>query len=93
MFNASFGVGQAIGPVLGTLGYQFLGFRATVLLVAGLLFLFAMMYIICAEGCQSFSEMRRNLNNRAKDLAKTLKVKYHYIASISDKDEKVLLYS
>ena len=48
IYNAAFGVGQAVGPVLGSLLYQLIGFRYTVLAAAAGICGVSVLYLLCA---------------------------------------------
>ena len=52
--TASFGAGQALGPLLGALFYQMSDFRMTMNILAAITCTYAFIYIACAKGCDAF---------------------------------------
>ena len=54
MLTASFGTGQALGPLLGALFYQMSDFRMTMNILAAITCTYAFIYIACAKGCDAF---------------------------------------
>ena len=64
IFNASFGVGQALGPLYGSILYELVGFRAEFTATAAIVILFTTLYFACADGCGAFSELCVNFKMR-----------------------------
>ena len=54
VYNSVLGCGYLVGPIYGGMCYQYLGFRTTMDLTAGLDLLFAIMYFICCDGFGAF---------------------------------------
>jgi len=54
IYNAAFGIGQALGPIVGTFLYQLIGFRFTMQVATGLIILTGLLYLLCANGCEAF---------------------------------------
>lgn len=55
ILNAAYGVGGAVGPLMGTLPYQFLGFSPMCAIVGSLCIVFAVMYFLTCKGCEAFA--------------------------------------
>ena len=64
ILNAANGLGMALGPLLGALLYDLVGFRLTMALVACAILCHAVFYVITADGCGSF---KRSWLNRHKE--------------------------
>lgn len=64
MLNAGFNVGQAVGPVLGSLIYDLTGFRTTMNVMAAISALTGVLYFVAAGGCKAIEETRKNFNER-----------------------------
>ena len=64
MLNAFFGIGQAIGPILGCLLNQVIGFRLMMITIGSLTGAYAFVFIFCAQGCQAFRLCCLNYRNR-----------------------------
>ena len=50
MLNACFGAGQAIGPFLGAIIYQAVGFRASQVIFGSLALIYTFVYYRCVDG-------------------------------------------
>ena len=55
MLNSCFGIGQASGPLVGSAIYQLLGFRWLCDITAGICVGFALLYLLFAQGFQSYA--------------------------------------
>ena len=54
IFCTWYGVGQALGPILGSIIYELLGWHVMCDFVGSFCLVFAMCYLIFAEGCEAF---------------------------------------
>ena len=54
LFNASLGVGQTVGPIIGALLYEYFGFRETQDMIACFCICYGLLYFICAGGWSAF---------------------------------------
>lgn len=54
MLCSSYGLGQALGPILGSALYQMFGWRIMCDSIGGFCLVFAFLYIVCAKGCDAF---------------------------------------
>ena len=50
MLNTGFGVGQALGPLLGAFLYEQTNFRMTMNIMGFITIVFAVLYLLCARG-------------------------------------------
>ena len=64
MLSSSFGIGQASGPLLGSFIYQVTNFRTMNDVVGIIIILAAVLYLVCAEGCQAFRQTCKNYGKR-----------------------------
>ena len=64
ILQAAFGIGQVAGPLFGTFMFELVGFRRTMLFSGILTFCFALLYLICANGCQAYRDMCKNYGSR-----------------------------
>ena len=69
MLNAGFGIGQALGPLVGAFLYELVGFRMTMNITAALTAGSAVLYLLCARGCQAYRETCVNFTNRNRKLS------------------------
>ena len=69
MLNAGFGTGQAIGPLVGAFLFELVGFRMTMNITGLLTLAYAVIYLLCARGCQAYSETCENFTNRNHKLS------------------------
>lgn len=69
MLNAGFGIGQALGPLVGAFLYELVGFRMTMNITAALTAGSAVLYLLCARGCQAYRETCVNFSNRNRKLS------------------------
>ena len=64
LLNCCFGLGQAFGPLLGSTLYQVTNFRMMNNVVGALIIFNAFLYIVCAGGCEAFSQTCKNYKKR-----------------------------
>ena len=64
MLNAGFGIGQAVGPLLGAYLYQATNFRMAMNIIAIICIGYAFLYLVCAKGCQAYLLTCKNFSNR-----------------------------
>ena len=64
LFNCWFGIGQALGPLFGSVIYQTIGFRALCDITAGISVAVSILYFIFGEGCQAISQTCKNFSER-----------------------------
>ena len=64
MLNAGFGIGQALGPLSGSLWYQLYGFRLAMNITAAIAFTEAVLYLLCAQGFSGYRDTCRNFSKR-----------------------------
>ena len=63
VLNSAYGIGGAVGPIIGTSLYQFVGFRNMCNVVGGVCMVFAMLYFVLCSGCEAWrSTMSRRAN-------------------------------
>ena len=72
MLNAGFGIGQAIGPILGSLLYEWVGFRSTMDITAIACLSYALIYFLCAGGCHAYVQTCRNFSKRHESLKRSV---------------------
>ena len=58
------GIGQAAGPLVGSAIYETMGFRALCDITAGFTVVFGILYLVCAQGCQSISSTCNKFRQR-----------------------------
>ena len=54
LFNASLGVGQTIGPIIGAALYEIFGFRQTQDIIACASIIYGVLYFLFGEGYSAF---------------------------------------
>ena len=64
MLNAGFGTGQALGPILGSLIFEFTSFRMTMNSMALITAIHATVYIVTAQGYQALTKTCQNFAER-----------------------------
>lgn len=64
IFNASFGTGQALAPIVGTSLYSLIGYRFEFITAAVGVLLFALLYMACVNGCGAYRQMVTNFKMR-----------------------------
>ena len=52
--GSAYGIGGAVGPIIGTSLYQFVGFRNMCNVVGGVCMVFAMLYFALCSGCEAW---------------------------------------
>jgi MFS family permease len=69
MLNAGFGIGQALGPLTGSFFYELFGFRMTMNITAAIAATEAVLYLVCAQGCQAYAKTCANFSKRNMKLS------------------------
>ena len=64
MLNACCGIGQATGPLLGAFLFETTDFRMTMIVESVLTAGYALVYLLCAQGCEAYAQTCRNFRNR-----------------------------
>ena len=63
VLNSAYGIGGAVGPIIGTSLYQFVGFRNMCNVVGGVCMVFSILYFVLCSGCEAWrSTMSRRAN-------------------------------
>ena len=62
MLNSCFGIGQAIGPILGAFLYQSTDFRCMTSIIGSLIIVMAVLYLLYAGGCQAYRQTCINIS-------------------------------
>ena len=66
MLNSAYGVGGAIGPIIGSILYQFIGFQQMCDVVGGICILYSAVYFIACSGWEGFQSSFNRRENRGR---------------------------
>ena len=64
ILNCMYGLGQALGPILGAFLYDQLGFRYLCGITTGIVATFALLFLLCANGCEAYSSTCKSYRGR-----------------------------